>query len=582
MNNNNDISKFNGQYLKCIITKHKGTMNALSDMGALIIYQNDNRNYAYLGNVFIASGYGFNSLENLEKTEKIIGSYDEDIQKIQDNLLNTIKLNNDSIDEKIDNAVLNKLKVYDVQVKYNNGEDEDEYADSYNLNDIFFRGPNATYKDFEFTKISKKLLVNNKIDTEDNYINVDESNVVELPVGTKINKIVYELEYEKNDTSGIKSLEINYFKSYDDFINGKLSYVIYKIDVVNSNANSGVINITFTFENEYFYVINNNQELFKQFTVIDSITVYILGTNKTQYKNYSYLSTEDYKKIYSLENIIDNHYKTFDDKLYIKPISLLYYRFNEFKITNNVFQDNNNIEMTLGHISKNIMINPINYNNQGNSLSMILDSDKDESSFIEINKTNINDIFDICIPITNYNFNTFTFFIPDSYKIHKLLYVTDNSEYNLTGSLGYIEYINYDEKPIYVKGPLNLIRENDINYFYKSKIYQFTINNGALKHKNSNKEFNGFFKIELLCINRYFDKDVYNKENYNTNNTNIESEYYESYISFRNLKIGECTSWVLLNDEEFNRIHWLSYMGNLNVLKNRLDFISETILDINN
>ena len=35
------------------------------------------------------------------------------------------------------------------------------YSIDYNLNDIFFRGQNATYKDFEFTSIKKSIYINN-------------------------------------------------------------------------------------------------------------------------------------------------------------------------------------------------------------------------------------------------------------------------------------------------------------------------------------------------------------------------------------------------------------------------------------
>ena len=603
--NNNVISKFNGQYLKCIVTKHKGTMNALSDKGALIIYQKDKRNYAYLGNEFIASGYGFDELEKLNIIEKIIDSYDSDIETIN-NSLKYIQNNINNINSNIDETLTNKFNAYDPKIYVNNGE----HIVSYNLNDIFFRGQNAIYKNIEFSSIKKKLLINNVSEYyydeesksyKDNYIIVDD--IIELPIGTKINKIIYEFDYNKNDTGGFKNLYINYFKSCEDskaYYNtenpqlNKISQLKYSETQINAPSLSGTFTITFDFDKNPFYITGSDEII-----VIDSISGDILGTMETQYKYYPRLNDFD---IYSIENIIDDHYHIFDDKLRVKPISFLRYRFNEFNINENgEFMDSESSlsELDLSYICDDIMISPTDTN--GKNIAYYrkfqnITEDKDIQSIINIYKTIKGNIFYVNIPIENMNSNVFTFFIPYSFKIHKVLYVTENSEYNLTGCVGYIENLESsnilnENLNIYIKGPLLDPKSDDKFYYIKSRIYQFTINKG---HFNKT----GFFKVELLCINENFENDL------DINDIDTSDEYnvrynlgkrtlsgYKSNKAFsseegNDYRIGKCKKWIMLNDEEFNRIYWLSlndvpeeHYKAINEIKSKLNFVNERIIE---
>ena len=81
MNNNisNDINKFDGKYLKCIVSKYKAVTNYLANSGSMIILQPGgdyiNRNYMYLGDEFIASGYGFSTEEVQRNGERIVNIY---------------------------------------------------------------------------------------------------------------------------------------------------------------------------------------------------------------------------------------------------------------------------------------------------------------------------------------------------------------------------------------------------------------------------------------------------------------------------------------------------------------------------
>ena len=101
MNKENTLSRFNGEYLKCIVTTHSGMIEALKNKGALIIYQtkenNTLRNYVYLGNEFLASGYGFKSKDELTTAEYIVKSYEKDNKEINNHLT--------SLDESVNSII---------------------------------------------------------------------------------------------------------------------------------------------------------------------------------------------------------------------------------------------------------------------------------------------------------------------------------------------------------------------------------------------------------------------------------------------------------------------------------------------
>ena len=81
-----DLSRFNEKYLKCIVTKRPSTMRVLKDHGAIIIYQNSGYNFLYLGDEFIASGYGFKTQEELNSAVEIINKYASDNESINNKL----------------------------------------------------------------------------------------------------------------------------------------------------------------------------------------------------------------------------------------------------------------------------------------------------------------------------------------------------------------------------------------------------------------------------------------------------------------------------------------------------------------
>ena len=222
MNNiSNNITKFNGQYLKCVVSNYTSTKNYLGNSGSLIViqpksgklndielendYKNGNihRNYVYLGNEFLASGFGFGSQYILEKAENIVNSYDSDIKSLKDK------------DAQIEDKIAQEVRILNEKltnyVKIQGGPiDETQITingQAITTKDIILHGEEARYKNLEIKNIN--ILINN---------NVCENSTILMPIGSYIQKINVEIEIYKNDSGGIKELSILHNFDEDDQI----------------------------------------------------------------------------------------------------------------------------------------------------------------------------------------------------------------------------------------------------------------------------------------------------------------------------------------------------------------------------
>ena len=126
-NINNDINRFDGKYLKCVVSKYPSVLNFLANSGSMIVLQPQNelinqdiketvedgeyyieaknsegkqRNYIYLGNEFLASGYGFSTIQYRNTGERIIRTYDNTIRALKKADANETKTRTDE-DEKL-------------------------------------------------------------------------------------------------------------------------------------------------------------------------------------------------------------------------------------------------------------------------------------------------------------------------------------------------------------------------------------------------------------------------------------------------------------------------------------------------
>lgn len=353
MNNNMDIiSKFNNKYLKCIVTKYSSTMNVLANSGALIIYQPNNedtnneynsisynRNYVYLGNEFLASGYGFLCKDMRDDAEKIVRRYEDDIN----NLKNADKLEIEERTKK-DNEILEELKKY---VAINGGRIDNTivYINDKEIKtkDIILYGEEAQYKNLEITDI--EVTINN------DYTFANNENNIYMPLGIKVNKIDIKINYNINDSGGINKVKvihknlnyINQSQSTDDEDVIENIIIEYNQDVDNYYG-EGTLHYQKEFKDDYEFYIDGDIK-----NIIEGFYIEVKETPVYKYKNYPGLERELGIELTSSGNIIKENTITVLKNVNIIAQQCLYYNFtnnpeyleNNFLLINNVTVNDN-------------------------------------------------------------------------------------------------------------------------------------------------------------------------------------------------------------------------------------------------
>lgn len=538
MNKENTLSRFNGEYLKCIVTTHSGMIEALKNKGALIIYQtkenNTLRNYVYLGNEFLASGYGFKSKDELTTAEYIVKSYEKDNKEINNHLT--------SLDESVNSIITT------VDYKLNNFRPDliiyDSNKNEINLNDVYFHGKPAYYEDFEVISIQKKLkyfdgniINNNTVIEKEKEIDITDVDSIDLPIGTRISSINYIISYNKHDSNGINNVNICYYESSNDYINNNLKLQTYQEKQFNTNAETGKLYINLIFSDPYIVSSMDSVQL------INSIQVTVKETPESKYKVYPELNFTNKKYvIFSLENIITEHEKIILKSFYIRGISYLSYFFGEFNFNEDAPDET---KYSLLNI-KNALEKPIYINET-------LNYDK---SLVYIEKTNYGDISDIYIDLKSNRYNVYTFCISKSYELHLLEYITFNSEYNWTGATGLYKKVEQEIVTDYTTIPIAFNELSTIN----CKIYQI-----KLLDVENPMQSTGKLHLRLICNSENPIEDVLMQINGIPKSEPIE-----------NLNIDNNYIWDCLINDEFNCTHWIKYNENqytLDVIKNKLQYM---------
>lgn len=496
MNNNTgtDLSKFNDKYLKCIVTKRRSTMDILKDHGAIIVYQNGGINHLYLGDEFIAGGWGFKSKSDRDLATKIINNYDSDISELQESV--------DNLEEDVNNI---KNKVDEISDKINpTVYITDENGERVKLDEVFFTGKPATYYDFELIDIEKVIIYN-----ENQTLKLSgDINTIELPIGSIINKITYNINCNINDCGGIEEVDISFFESSDAYINNQATPVSVKsLQWVNLDSKK-IVSITHEFVVPYR--IDKGEDL----KVINKLMIKLNETQKEQYKPYPDLKLTNSKfTIYSLENIIKAH-NVFIDSLTVHPIhSLLYY------VSRTSEQD-------MHDIKDNILENRASrYPYKG------------EVFIKDVESGEFKDVF---IPIQTTDVKVINVFLPKSFEIHEVRYVTFNSEFNWTGATGVMTK-NQNGSPI-------TIRYNGLGSSALYRVYNFY----QLRISESPISSTGKLMLRIFSRTNNYENDIFAGD--------AQGIYFD-----------EPAQWDLLNNEEFNRTYWVSYVDSMDDLKDKLD-----------
>lgn len=513
MNNNisNDINKFDGKYLKCIVSKYKAVTNYLANSGSMIILQPGgdyiNRNYMYLGDEFIASGYGFSTEEVQRNGERIVKTYDLDIAKLK-------KADaTERAERKQDVADLNnKLKEY---VKINGGPIENTIIrlDGQNIptKDIILYGEEAKYTNLEVKDIN--IYVNGKFFNKEGinksvYYN---ETILLCPIGSKINAINIDITTIDNDSGGLEKLVVSHNKNITQYSNDNdVEAVMIKYDYdydYNLKDENGL---------EYYDHKWSYSKSFNTYYIVDktiknavkNIYMYVKKTPEAAYKYYPGLERKGYH-IVSSGNAIQNNKIDLDKHIDIIP--QYYVRW----IINKDFNGNDNEEDLGSCLYYSIADNnaPLNYTEESYKTEISIDVNYENNS--NINKINIA--------------------IPKNFVLHKIYLVNDDLEYfNWTGAVKV-------RKNIFM--PCSYSERNGSSYpCYEYNIY-------SLDGDNSNFKTN-IIKVNIEVLYKGIDL-IYENNQLCTykSTTDIKNSFVQNQWSTNNVD--------LLNDEEFNNLYWV-------------------------
>lgn len=285
-----DIERFNGQYLKCIVTKYSSAIdNALANSGALIVYHPKseskiNKNYIYLGDEFLASGYGLPTESMQEKATEIVNSYDQTISNLKDK--------DDKLSERITrevNQLNSKLSSY---IKTTGSIDNTTIninGKNINTKNMLLYGEEAKYENLEVLDIDVSI----------NGYKIDDNNNVHLPVGSYIKYIDVYVKYKLNDSGGIYQLEALHKNLNNDSLDDEdIESIVIKYDQdSNGDAEIGTIRYRKVF-NDDVYITKNIYD------VISSFNIYINETPFEKYKDYPNLKSMFGVSIKSISNMV--------------------------------------------------------------------------------------------------------------------------------------------------------------------------------------------------------------------------------------------------------------------------------------
>lgn len=507
----NSINKFNGQYLKCIVSNYTSSKNLLANSGSLIVIQpktqslNDSileakyangtlhRNYVYLGDEFLASGFGFPSELILRKAERIVKVYDDDIQSLKNKDI--------ELDDKIDTETQRLWNELNNYIKTNGGHIENTIVtlNGYNIptKEIILYGEEAKYYNMEIKNITVKIDGNECV-----------NNVIFLPIGSKIKKIDVEIELAKNDSGGISSLYVLHKIDDNEYEGTK---ILYDLDgSITVDADYDIYKLFYTKNlDENFIIDSYKEELLKRFYIN------VAPTPRSAYKYYPLLEKKYGAKIISSGNAIGANTIDIGKTINIRP---QYYALFSRILEPNQF-------------------------NTAFPLNSFKDFDKTTIRF-DINNNGLN----------NDNNKSIYIAIPSNFSAYKIYMVRNNIElYNWTGA---VSVIKNKKMKCY-----NTDTSNDNNsYYINYDIYCITASEGF-----ADNDLGDNYQVELNVIYNFV-KDINVIDNDYDNNKPVIITDDETSNQDINLLSND---YEQINDEIFNNLYWINYnntyANNLNI-----------------
>ena len=553
-NINNDINRFDGKYLKCVVSKYPSVLNFLANSGSMIVLQPQNelinqdiketvkdgeyyieaknsegkqRNYIYLGNEFLASGYGFSTIQYRNTGERIIKSYDNTIRALKKADADETKTRSDE-DKKLWDNFKNYIAIDGGQIENTIINFDGDSNKRIRTRDIILYGEEAQYIDLKVNDVIITLYDNN------GHSYKVENNECIFPFGAVVASISVEIIGQDNDSGGLNYLEVLHDFHHKDTNYDEHEGIIikYDTDVDNKVVIEDNIDPQYNLHKWYYFKQLNSSTL--EFivdetknNVIKDIFLYIKETPSANYKFYPgllncyYLDadnkrTDETVKLVSAGNAIKNHKINLGVTLNIKPQYYIKYNFSSSLSLDN-FNDNNNIA----------------------PLNMIEDNfTTDVNIYLNHNSNKEYKYIQIAVPI--------------NFSLRKLYLVKNNIEkFNLTGAV----YKVKSNVPM----PCPKSKSTSENYYtMKYDVYMFMSNTSISSDVNVLVEIVYDGKSDL-SIERLTEEE-------------LTSQYTNNNVSNG-----------LINDEEFNNLYWLNadrYNGNDNTeLINKLNKTQENGID---
>lgn len=523
-NINNDINKFDGKYLKCIVSKYPSVIKFLANSGSMIVLQpqneminqdiketnnngeyyvetksgeNQQRNYIYLGNEFLASGYGFSTIQYRKTGERIIKSFDNTIRTLKKSDEAEAKARKEE-DDKIWNNFANYVAVNGGSIGntiINFGTDSTRKIKT---RDIILYGEEAQYLDLQVNNTIITLYDNN------GYTYDVKDGVCVFPFGGVVASISVEIIGSDNDSGGL-----NYLEVLHDFHHKDTNYdenegiiVRYDTDVDNKVIIEDNIDPQYNVHKWYYFKQLNNSttELIIDETknnVIKDIYLYVKETPTTSYKYYpgllkcKYINSDENVKLISSGNAIKPHKINLGLSLSVKPQYYIKYNFNSLLSLDN-FDDNN--------------IAPLNITDDNYT-------------------TDINIYLDHNL---NMDYKYVQVAVPVNFSLRKLYLVKNNLEkFNLTGAV----YKVKSNVPMPCPKSKLPSTEEEQYYTMKYDIYMFTSDTKISSDTNVLVEVVYDGKSDL-SIERLTEDEM--------------------SLAFTNNDVNK-----IINDEEFNNLYWV-------------------------
>jgi len=554
-NINNDINRFDGKYLKCVVSKYPSVLNFLANSGSMIVLQPQNelinqdiketvkdgeyyieaknsegkqRNYIYLGNEFLASGYGFSTIQYRNTGERIIRTYDNTIRVLKKADADEAKTRTDE-DKKLWDNFKNYVAIDGGPIENTIVNFDGDSNKRIRTRDIILYGEEAQYIDLKVNDVIVTLYDNN------GYTYKAKNNECIFPFGAVVASISVEIIGHDNDSGGLNYLEVLHDFHHKDTNYDEHEGIIikYDTDVDNKIVIEDNIDPQYNLHKWYYFKQLNSSTLEfivdeEKDNVIKDIYLYIKETPTTNYKFYPgllncyYLDAENKRtdekvKLVSAGNAIKNHKINLGVTLNVKPQYYIKYNFEQSLSLDNFNDDK---------------IAPLN---------MIEDNfTTDVNIYLNHNSNAEYKYIQIAVPI--------------NFALRKLYLVKNNLEkFNLTGAIYKVK------SNVSMPCPKSKLPSSASEKYYTMKydVYMFMSNSPIEKDVN-------------ICLEIVYDGKT---------NLNIDKLTEEELITqYTNNNVNK-----LINDEEFNNLYWLDadkYNANDNTeLINKLNKTQENGID---